>query len=163
MRFCSVPRASRLARMAFAVGALAALAGCRGDEAGDQKSIKQVRTIALALSDYQPEVSLTGDIEAQVQSDISFRVSGRIVERFVDVGDHVTPDQVLARVDGQEQRIGLDTANAALASAQAQLQQSEAAFGRQKTLITSNATSQSSLDAAQENLSVAQAAVASAT
>ena len=129
--------------------------------AGDTPA--RVGTVTAKASEFSTEVSLTGDIEAQVQSDISFRVSGRIVERFVDVGDHVTPDQVLARVDGQEQRIGLDTANAALASAQAQLQQSEAAFGRQKTLITSNATSQSSLDAAQENLSVAQAAVASAT
>jgi RND family efflux transporter MFP subunit len=123
----------------------------------------RVGTVTVKASNFSDEVSLTGDIEAQVQSDISFRVSGRIVERLVDVGDHVTPDQVLARVDGKEQRIGLDTANAALASAQAQLQQNEATFRRQKTLITSNATSQSSLDAAQENLSVAQAAVASAT
>lgn len=123
----------------------------------------RVGVVTARVADYRPSVSLTGDVEAQVQSDISFRVSGRIVERLVDVGDHVTPDQVLARVDGQEQRIALDTANAALASAQAQLQQSQAAYQRQKTLITSNATSQSSLDAAQENLSVAQASVAAAT
>ncbi len=123
----------------------------------------RVATVIARAADFTPGISLTGDIEAQVQSDISFRVSGRIVERLVDVGDHVTPDQVLARVDGKEQRIGLDTANAALASAQAQLQQSETAFQRQKTLIMSNATSQSSLDTAQENLSVAQAAVAAAT
>ena len=123
----------------------------------------RVGVVTAKASNFGTEVSLTGDIEAQVQSDISFRVSGRIVERLVDVGDHVTPEQVLARVDGQEQRINLDTANAALASAQAQLQQSEATFQRQKTLITSNATSQSSLDSAQENLSVAQASVATAT
>jgi RND family efflux transporter MFP subunit len=123
----------------------------------------RVEVVTAKASSFSDEVSLTGDIEAQVQSDISFRVSGRIVERLVDVGDHVTPDQVLARVDGQEQRIALDTANAALASAQAQLQQSEATFQRQKTLITSNATSQSQLDAAQENLSVSQGAVVAAT
>ncbi|MGO4337187.1 efflux RND transporter periplasmic adaptor subunit [Labrys sp. KB_33_2] len=123
----------------------------------------RVGIVTARATDYRPSVSLTGDVEAQVQSDISFRVSGRIIERLVDVGDHVTPDQVLARVDGQEQRITLDTANAALASAQAQLQQSQAAYQRQKTLITSNATSQSSLDAAQENLSVAQASVSAAT
>ncbi|WP_413988956.1 efflux RND transporter periplasmic adaptor subunit [Labrys okinawensis] len=123
----------------------------------------RVEVVTAKASSFSDEVSLTGDIEAQVQSDISFRVSGRIVERLVDVGDHVTPDQVLARVDGQEQRIALDTANASLASAQAQLQQNEATFQRQKTLIASNATSQSQLDAAQENLSVAQGAVAAAT
>jgi membrane fusion protein, multidrug efflux system len=122
----------------------------------------RVGVITARTGDFSPGVSLTGDIEAQVQSDISFRVSGRIVERLVEVGDHVTPDQVLARVDGKEQRIALDTANAALASAQAQLQQNEAAYQRQKTLITTNATAQSSLDTAQENLSVAQAAVSSA-
>ncbi|MDQ0390787.1 RND family efflux transporter MFP subunit [Labrys monachus] len=119
--------------------------------------------VTAHVGDFSPDISLTGDIEAQVQSDISFRVGGRIVERLVEVGDHVTPDQVLARVDGKEQRIDLDTANATLASAQAQLQQNEAAYRRQKTLIATNATAQSSLDTAQENLSISQATVAAAT
>ncbi|WP_448951255.1 efflux RND transporter periplasmic adaptor subunit [Labrys neptuniae] len=145
---------------ALLVGVIAALAPVFAQAGGPPA---RVGVVTARAGDYRASISLTGDVEAQVQSDISFRVSGRIVERLVDVGDHVTPDQVLARVDGQEQRIGLDTANAALASAQAQLQQSQAAYQRQRTLITSNATSQSVLDAAQENLSVAQAAVSAAT
>lgn len=150
----------QLRRALFAGGVIAALIPGMAWGGGPPA---RVGVVTARASDYRASVSLTGAIEAQVQSDISFRVSGRVVERLVEVGDHVTPDQVLARVDGQEQRIALDTANAALASAQAQLQQSQAAYQRQKTLITSNATSQSVLDAAQENLSVAEAAVSAAT
>lgn len=144
----------------LAIGAL--LAGSTLSPGWSAGLPTRVGTVTVHATNFSPEVSLTGDIEAQVQSDISFRVTGRIVERLVDVGDHVTADQVLARVDGKEQRIALDTAQAALASAQAQLLQNQATFKRQKTLIATNATSQSSLDAAQENLSVAQAAVDSA-
>lgn len=98
-----------------------------------------------------------------MQSDISFRVSGRIVERLVDVGDHVTPDKVLARRAGRSNASPSTPPTPPASFSQAQLQQSQAAYQRQKTLITSNATSQSSLDAAQEDLSVAQASVAAAT
>ena len=42
-------------------------------------------------------VTLTGDIQARVQTDLSFRVGGKIIQRSVDVGDHVSANQVLAR------------------------------------------------------------------
>ena len=38
---------------------------------------------------------LTGEIKAQVHSDLSFRVSGRVIERNVEVGTRVTPDEPL--------------------------------------------------------------------
>ena len=38
------------------------------------------------------------------ESDLSFRIEGRVTERMVNVGDHVTADQVLARLDPQQQQ-----------------------------------------------------------
>jgi len=61
-------------------------------------------------SDFAPVVTLTGIIMAQVQNDLSLRLSGKMIERNVDVGDHVTAENVLARLDPQEQLANLAAA-----------------------------------------------------
>ena len=42
---------------------------------------------------YSPKVILTGSIEPKFSSNIAFRTSGRIEQRFANVGDHVEPDR----------------------------------------------------------------------
>ena len=53
---------------------------------------------------FAPKVMLTGAIEPRFSSNIGFRISGKIDQRLVEVGDHITSDQVLARLDPQVQR-----------------------------------------------------------
>lgn len=53
----------------------------------------------VKAGDFAASVTLTGDVQARVQADLSFRVGGKIIERNVDVGDHVSANQVLARLD----------------------------------------------------------------
>jgi membrane fusion protein, multidrug efflux system len=62
------------------------------------------------LSEFAPAVTLTGTIKVGVETDLSFRVSGKIVERMVDVGDHVAPDQALVRLDPQQQEADVASA-----------------------------------------------------
>ncbi len=107
-------------------------------------------------------VVLTGGIEPKFQSNVAFRVSGRITQRLVEIGDHVTKDQVLAALDPQEQRANLDTAKAGLASAQALLAQAQVAFIRQEALFKSGYTTRPSYDQAQQQLRTQQAAVEAA-
>src|SRR5687767_11131614 len=92
---------SRLARVWCGL-VVATVAACSQDPAPD-KTPAPVKTQTVAFTDYSPHVELTGEIRAQVQSDLSFRVSGRVIERTVDVGAHVTPEQPLAQLDPQEQ------------------------------------------------------------
>jgi membrane fusion protein, multidrug efflux system len=51
-------------------------------------------------------VTLTGEVQARFHADL--RVSGRVTERFVDVGAHVDAGEVLARLDPAEQQADLD-------------------------------------------------------
>jgi RND family efflux transporter MFP subunit len=104
-------------------------------------------------------VSLTGEIQARVSSNLSFRVSGRVIERKVDVGQHVAAGEVLARLDPVSAQADLDAANAAVAAAEALLKQNGAAFDRQKQLLSSGFTTRSTYDAAQQNLGTAQSAL----
>ena len=90
--------------------ALAAAAGCRQQTEVPDAPLTRVRGLTVQLADYSPRVSLTGEVRARDQSDVSFRVSGRITERNVDVGDHVIAEQVLAKIDPAEQEANVSAA-----------------------------------------------------
>src|SRR5262249_44230679 len=86
-------------------------------------------------ADYARKVTLTGAVEPTFSSNVAFRISGKIEQRFVEVGDHITADKVLARIDPQAQQAALDSAKAALVSAKALLTQAMTNFERQAELI----------------------------
>lgn len=125
-----------------------AVCGCQKQAAPAQQHT-YVRTETARLVDYAPTVTLTGEIKARHQSDLAFRVPGRIVERLVDPGAAVTRGQPLARLDPQEQEFDLDAARAGLNAAQAQLRQAQATYDRQKQLIGQGFTTRREHDAAE--------------
>jgi HlyD family secretion protein len=65
-------------------------------------------------------IKISGNIEA-TEADVGFRVSGRIVNRYVEEGDWVEKGKVLARLDDEDLRNRLQLARATLVSAQARL------------------------------------------
>ncbi|WP_246088399.1 efflux RND transporter periplasmic adaptor subunit [Phreatobacter stygius] len=160
-------------RLAVVLGLASVVAACQDRAAEPARPAAQVKVETVALTDYAPVVSLTGEIKARFQADLSFRVSGRITERSVDVGAHVTADQVLARLDPQEQQADVDAAQASVRAAEAQVRQASSAFDRQKTLLGQGfttrrehdqaeaalRTAQGSLDAARAQLATAQEAL----
>ncbi|GJD56561.1 Multidrug resistance protein MdtE [Methylobacterium dankookense] len=147
---------------AFAPGAaLLVPRGALADEV-PLKAQTLVRTAIAAESSVASEAVITGDIQAQAQTNVSFRTNGKIAERLVEVGDHVTADQVLARLDPQEQRANLANAEAALTSAEARLTQGKLSFQRQQSLMQSGYTTRPAFDNAEQELRGAQAAVDSA-
>jgi len=111
---------------------------------------------------YVPNVLLTGSIEPRFSSNIAFRISGKIEQRLVEIGDHIAADQVLARLDPQVQRANLDAAKAGLVSAQALLTQASATFDRQSELLKSGYTTRQTYDQAEQQFRTQQAAVESA-
>jgi len=131
-------------------------AGCNSQAAAPPRPPLLVRTQAVRLEDYMPGITLTGEIQARVQTDLSFRVSGRVVARSADVGQHVDAGAVLAKIDPAEQQADLDAANAAVTAAEALLRQAKAAFDRQKSLIDLGYATRSAYDTAQQNLRTAQ-------
>ena len=110
----------------------------------------------------QASVTLTGEIQARFRADLSFRISGHVIERFVDVGFHVEPGQVLARIDPAEQQADVDAAPAAVIAAESQLRVARATFERQKTLIEKGCTTRVAFDNAQEGLRVAEGSLETA-
>ena len=70
------------------------------------------------------ERGFTGIIGARVQSNLGFRVPGKIVERLVDVGQEVKAGQPLMRIDDTDLRLALTAKRNAVAAARATVVQS---------------------------------------
>ena len=94
------------------------LAACNDRSAAPVERATLVHTELVQPRDGQAAVTLTGEVQARFSADLSFRVSGRVLERLVDVGAHVDAGEVLARLDPAEQQADLDAATAAVAAAE---------------------------------------------
>ena len=97
-----------------------------------------------------------------MQTDLSFRVGGKIIQRMVDVGDRVTARQVLAKLDPKDLQTNVDSAQAQVVAEQARVKQTAAAFVRQEKLLPKGYTSRSEYDSAQAALRSSQSALAAA-
>jgi RND family efflux transporter MFP subunit len=132
------------------------LAGCRNDSPPAAPLIR-VKAVTTEIVDYTPSITLTGVIEARIKTDLSFRISGKISERIANVGDHVVAGQVLAKLDPADQNQEVVSAKASVASAEALVQQTTAAFTRQKDLLGRGNTTRRDYDQADADLRSAQA------
>ncbi len=63
--------------------------------------------------------SFAGEVRARIETPLSFRVAGKLLERKVDVGDPVLKGQLLAILDGNDYHLAVQGLRAQLASAQA--------------------------------------------
>ncbi|WP_132844835.1 efflux RND transporter periplasmic adaptor subunit [Pseudomonas putida] len=142
------------------LGLLYMLTGCSKEEVPE--TLPRVGVQQVQSTDFAARVTLTGDVQARVQTDLSFRVGGKIISRSVDVGDHVKANQVLARLDPKDLQNNVDSAKAEVFAAQARVTQTSAAFVRQQKLLPKGYTSQSEYDAAEAALRSNQSALKAA-
>ena len=91
--------------------------------------------------------SLAGEIRAREESPLSFRIGGKLVERRVDVGDHVKQGDVLATLDAGDLQARARAARAQLAAAEAELGRARADRARFATLADQQLVSRSTMDA----------------
>ena len=143
----------------------AALAGCEGEsrhEAEAAPLVRPVRTVTVEPMIFRLSASVTGTIEARADADLGFRIAGKLIERTVDVGDPVKTGAVIARLDDQDQRNALRTAEANLATAQAEQVQARNEESRKRQLLANGNTSQAIYDAALLEMRTADTKVAAA-
>jgi RND family efflux transporter MFP subunit len=167
-RSCPVPDqvrspVLRCLKAALAVVLLATpLSACNERSAAPVERPALVRTELVQPRQGQSSLTLTGEVQARFSADLSFRVSGRVLARLVDVGAQVKAGDLLARLDPAEQQADFEAASAGVAAAEAQLRVAEATFDRQSSLMSSGFTTRVAYDQAQEQLRTAQSTLESA-
>lgn len=142
------------------IAACAAIAGCQ-EKAQAPKRIRPV--LSTLLEPMQSDNSIAvGTIEPRFKTDLGFRVLGRLIARPVNVGDLVEKGQTVASIDPIALELAMRSANAEVAKSQAQLINASATEQRQHQLITTDATTQATLESAEDANAAAQASVVSA-
>lgn len=99
----------------------------------------------------------TGVVRARTESNLGFRVGGKIFERLVDPGDHVRFGQPLMRLDRTDFTLALNAARASVEAARAQMIKAKADEERSRKLVGDGWTSKQTYD---QNKAAADAAIA---
>jgi RND family efflux transporter MFP subunit len=108
------------------------------------------------------ERGFTGVIGARVQSNLGFRVAGKIVERLVNVGQQVKAGQPLIRIDETDLRLALTAKRNAVAAARASVVQSGADEQRYAKLVSDGWVSRQRYEQAKAASDTAEAQLAAA-
>ncbi|QQP92940.1 efflux RND transporter periplasmic adaptor subunit (plasmid) [Skermanella sp. TT6] len=143
--------------LVLAVASLTLLAACGDDEESAAEPIRPVRVVTVEKREAGETVTLTGQVQAQEEVSLSFRVGGRMIERPVNVGDRVEAGQVIARLDPESARNALQTARANLTAAMGQLTRVRNDYERQETLLAQGWTTRARYDQALEARQSAEA------
>src|ERR1043166_1081799 len=94
-----------------------ALAGCQGEAYPVAQLERPVQVQRVAFAREQSRRDFGGVGRARYETDLGFRVAGKIVTRLVNVGDRVRAADVIARLDPQDLRLQMESAEAELSAA----------------------------------------------
>src|SRR4249919_2712877 len=125
--------------------ALAACADATSSSADPRMQPPLVRIEKVELS-VQSERSFTGVVAAHVQSDLGFRVPGKVLERLVDAGQTVKRGQALMRIDPADLRLAMRAHEEAGAAAKARARQAADDEARYRGLVSANFVSAAGYD-----------------
>ena len=137
-----------------------ALAGCKPENAGLE--IRPVRTVVVDPKPVIDDRQAVGEVKPRYESDLSFRVDGKLVSRRVDVGAAVRQGDLLATLDVQDYQNKLRSSEADLAAAEAALVEAQGTEDRLGKLLKNGWTPKANYDTALHNLRAAEAKLTSA-
>jgi RND family efflux transporter MFP subunit len=128
----------------------------------DPRQEPPIVRLAMAARVTVSERGFTGIIGARVQSNLGFRVAGKIVERLVNVGQQVKAGQPLMRIDETDLRLALTAKRNAVAAARASFVQVDADERRYASLLKDGWVSRQRHEQAKAALDTAKAQLAAA-
>src|ERR1700731_3707752 len=136
-----------LAGMMLAALAVA-LAGCNNAIAEKPVPSRPVLVATVHYEAQSPERSFVGTIKPRIETDMGFRVPGKVARRLVEVGQTVDIGQPLATLDEVDLKLQAEQAEAELRAATGVLAQAGAAEQRAKDLRTKGWATDAQLDSA---------------
>jgi RND family efflux transporter MFP subunit len=151
-----------LAASGAAAFATLAISAQKASAVSDPRREPPIVRLATAARVAGSERGFTGIIGARVQSNLGFRVPGKIVERLVNVGQQVKAGQPLMRIDETDLRLALTAKRNAVAAARASVVQADADERRYAKLVSDGWSSRQRYEQAKAALDTATAQLAAA-
>ncbi len=143
-------------RMILPVALAAVLAAC-GKEAAEAPAPRPVIAQVAGHKPAEGANVYSGEVRARYENDLAFRVGGKVVARFVDVGASVKKGESLARLDPQDAQLGVDSARSQLAAAEADHALAKAELARYRDLHSKQYVSRAVLDARETTFNTTKA------
>lgn len=144
-------------------GALAAgLSACKPQAEGDPRVEMPLVRVATVRAANATQRAFTGVISARVQSNLGFRVAGKVVERLVDTGQTVSLGQPLMKLDRTDLELAIAARNNAIEAARAVAVQARTDEERYRDLVTRGWVSNQRYELARSARDTAEAQLAAA-
>lgn len=139
-----------------------ALAACGDKAVSDPRTKSPLVRSTLVYEAGATSRSFTGTIAAKVQSDLGFRIPGKVVERLVDPGQTVKRGQVLMKIDPSDIKLAALAQQEMVAAAKAKAKQAAEEESRYRDLRGTGAISASAYDQVKAASDAAQAQLTAA-
>ena len=127
-----------LAVSLLAIAVAAAIAGCGGNTGGEKQPVA-VNTYKIVAEDTIVPAEYSGVVAATDKVPVMPKVSGRVLEKYVQGGQAVAEGQPLFRLDSRSYQAALNAAKAGQAQAAANLANQELNLRRYQTLADEDA------------------------
>jgi len=137
-----------------------AVAGCK-QEAKTPEPVRPVLSTVIEPAASGSTVTV-GTVQPRYETNLGFRVLGRLIARPVNVGDLVTEGQTIAAIDPTALELAVQSAKADLSKAEALLENAIGTEERKRVLIKTDATTRQMVDDAEQVRAGAQASTARA-
>ncbi|MFN4278371.1 MAG: efflux RND transporter periplasmic adaptor subunit [Ferrovibrio sp.] len=137
--------------------ALAVIVAACDRPAPPPEPIRPVRVSTVMPQAFESRSSYTGEVRARYETNLAFRIGGKLVARYVEIGSEVKKGALLARLDPEDTRLQIQNARAQLNAAQANFNQAQTELNRYRKLFDSKVVSQAELDRRQNTYNTAEA------
>ena len=138
---------SFIATTAVVLSALLALTACQEEQAAEAPEVvRPVKAIKIGDATVLQQRWFPGRAQAAREVELSFRVSGPLIELPIKVGDRIAEGDVLARIDPATFQAEVDRIAANVNRAQASLQNAKLQLQRQETLYNKGHVAKAALD-----------------
>src|ERR1700710_2169839 len=125
-----------------------ALPGCNDTVAQKATPGRPVLVASVHYEPESPERSFVGTIKPRIETDMGFRVPGKVAKRLVEVAQTVDVGQPLATLDEVDLKLQAEQAEAEFRAATGVLAQAAAAEQRARELRTKGWATDATLDSA---------------
>ena len=150
---------SPTAVMWAAVLACVALLSACSKPAPAEEPVRAVKVITVGVDPFLSGYEFAGEVKAQVESRLGFRVGGKLIKRQAELGQRVKVGQILAQLDPQDYKLAADAARAQLQVAATNRDLAAADYKRYAALKEQNFISGAELERRDSVLKAAQAQV----
>ena len=135
------------------VALVATVTGCAKKEEPEKKeAVRPAKIMTIEQLDTTKELKFPGKVQALDRVELSFEVSGRLIEMAVREGQHVEKGDLIARIDPSDYK-------SQLGAQQAKVNQAKAEVDRYVNLLEEKVVAKSTYDVKVRNYEVAVAAM----